>query len=35
MDVLRVVAGSGASVVIATHDSEIADACDRTLVLSG
>jgi putative ABC transport system ATP-binding protein len=35
MDVFRVAAGSGAAVVIATHDNEIADACDRTLVLTG
>jgi ABC-type lipoprotein export system ATPase subunit len=35
MDVLRVAAGHGATVVIATHDSEIADACDQRMVLSG
>jgi ABC-type lipoprotein export system ATPase subunit len=35
MDVLRLAAGHGAVVVIATHDTVIADACDRRLVLSG
>jgi ABC-type lipoprotein export system ATPase subunit len=34
MDVLRVAAGHGATVVIATHDGEIADACDQKLVLT-
>ena len=35
MDVLRVEAGFGAAVVIATHDAAIADACNRRLVLTG
>lgn len=33
VDVLRLAAGQGAAVVVATHDPEIAQACDLTLVL--
>ncbi|HTW19330.1 MAG TPA: ABC transporter ATP-binding protein [Mycobacteriales bacterium] len=35
MDVLRIAAGYGAAVVIATHDAAIADACDQRLILTG
>jgi ABC-type lipoprotein export system ATPase subunit len=33
VDVLRLAAGYGAAVVIATHDSQVADSCDAVLVL--
>ena len=33
VQLLRSAAGEGAAVVLATHDSDVADSCDRTLTL--